>query len=298
MEKDLQLFQREQLPKIKKEIQDFLRATTTEDRLLESMLYSLEAGGKHVRPLLLLATLDFFQEPLQQGHYQVAGALEMIHTYSLIHDDLPAMDNDDLRRGKPTNHVVFGEGQAILAGDGLLTEAFHLISNSPLSAEDKVWLMRELAKGAGTSGMIAGQVADIEGEQKELTLAELQRVHSRKTGALIEYAVISGTYLTKQSVEIAEAMKAYGRHFGMAFQIKDDLLDVIGDENLIGKKTGMDAVRHKSTYTSLLGLEGAQAALSSHYQQGMAAIAQVKTIKGRQGEETLLEALLGTLMTV
>lgn len=292
----LKSFAMTHLPQLEQEMTQFIDAQATEVNLLKSMSYSLAAGGKKLRPLLLLATLDFFNQPIERGAYQVAGALEMIHTYSLIHDDLPAMDNDDLRRGKPTNHIVFGEGMAILAGDGLLTEAFHLVAEASLEASLKVVLLQRLALGAGTRGMIGGQVADIEGETQQLDLASLQSVHRRKTGALIQFAVEAGLLISEQNQEVSQQMMVYAENFGIAFQIKDDLLDVIGDEAVIGKKTGMDEALGKSTYTSLLGVEGAQKALSDHYQLALSALQAVKEIRQLPQETSLLEELIQTLM--
>ena len=291
-----EIFAKEYLPYVMKEMASVLETNASEKLLFDSMSYSLEAGGKRLRPLLLLATIDFFGEKLSKGHFQIAGALEMIHTYSLIHDDLPAMDNDELRRGKPTNHMVYGEALAILAGDGLLTEALHLVAVSELSSAQRVWVMTELTKASGAKGMIGGQVGDIEGEKTTLTLEELQAVHEKKTGALIRFAVETGCYLTDQSESIMTEMMTYADNFGVAFQIKDDLLDVLGDETEIGKRTGMDEALNKSTYTSLLGVEGAQKALSEHYNKAVTALTTVKKQLGKTEEVTILEELIQTLM--
>lgn len=289
-------FSADHLPRLAEEMTYFIQLQASEESLYESMAYSLAAGGKKLRPLLLLATIDFFNCQITRGAYQVAGALEMIHTYSLIHDDLPAMDNDDLRRGKPTNHIVFGEGLAILAGDGLLTEAFHLLAQADLDATLKVALLEGLAKGAGTQGMIGGQVADIEGESQQLDLASLQSVHRRKTGALIQFAVEAGLLLSGQEQKISELMMSYAENFGIAFQIKDDLLDVIGDEAALGKRTGMDQVMNKSTYTSLLGVEGAKKALAEHYGLALSALNEVKREFKMSNEQSILEELIQTLI--
>lgn len=283
------------LPRLELEINQFITKQATEESLLKSMTYSLAAGGKKLRPLLLLATIDFFSGQLTRGAYQVAGALEMIHTYSLIHDDLPAMDDDELRRGQPTNHIVFGEGLAILAGDGLLTEAFHLVAEAELKPELKVGLLQRLAQGSGTQGMIGGQVADIEGESQQLDLTSLQSVHRRKTGALIKFAVEAGLLISGQEEKIVDLLLVYADNFGIAFQIKDDLLDVIGDEAVIGKKTGMDQALNKSTYTSLLGVEGAKQALEEHAQLALSALEEVKLEMNITGKTSLLEELIQTL---
>lgn len=296
MTTDLKRFSSTHLSSIDEVMLRTIQELASEESLLESMRYSVIAGGKRVRPLLFLATLAFFDQTIEKGHYQVAASLEMIHTYSLIHDDLPAMDNDELRRGKPTNHIVFGEGLAILAGDALLNEALYLVSDSELDDQAKVWLMKQLTLAAGSAGMIGGQVADIEGEKRLLCLEDLQSVHRRKTGALIKFAVEAGSYLAGADEKIVIEMGRYAEHFGIAFQIKDDLLDVLGDEALIGKKTGMDAALNKSTYTSLLGVSGAQSALKDHYTQAIVALDEVKKIMGKPMETSLLEQLIETLM--
>lgn len=229
----------------------------------ESMIYSLEAGGKRIRPLLLFATLDAFGiEPLKG--LLAASAIEMIHTYSLIHDDLPSMDNDDLRRGKPTNHKVFGDAIAILAGDALLTYSFEVIGTIPpdiASSETKIKLVIELAKAAGTEGMVGGQVADMEGEGKSLTLEELEYIHIHKTGKLLRFSVLAGAMLAGANQNQIENLSAFAHHLGLAFQIQDDILDLVGNQQLIGKPVGSDTTNLKSTYPKLLTLEGAYAAL-------------------------------------
>ncbi|MFC0233394.1 polyprenyl synthetase family protein [Vagococcus entomophilus] len=256
-----QKFSEKHTPKINQIMCQHILKHCTEEKLKEAMIYSVEAGGKRLRPLLLLSVVAFHGEKIEKKHYQLAAALEMIHTYSLIHDDLPAMDNDDLRRGKPTNHKVFGEATAILAGDALLTEAFHLLSLSPFSSDTLVKMIQEFAKASGSYGMVAGQLADMEAENTSLTLSELKAVHARKTGALIECAVNSGLLSLERTLDDLKSMQTFAQHFGVAFQIKDDLLDVVGNEAEIGKKIGMDALLHKSTYPFLLGVDGAKEAL-------------------------------------
>ncbi|WP_026563642.1 polyprenyl synthetase family protein [Bacillus sp. UNC41MFS5] len=229
----------------------------------ESMIYSLEAGGKRIRPLLLFATLDAFGVEPQKG-LLAASAIEMIHTYSLIHDDLPSMDNDDLRRGKPTNHKVFGDAIAILAGDALLTYSFEVIGKIPpeiASDATKLRLVLELAKAAGTEGMVGGQVADMEGEGKSLTLEELEYIHIHKTGKLLKFSVLAGAIMAGASQNQLENLSAFAHHLGIAFQIQDDILDLVGNQQIIGKPVGSDTNNHKSTYPQLLTLEGAAAAL-------------------------------------
>lgn len=277
MENSLKCFSEKHLPKIDQTILDFLHKETNEAILLDAMQYSIEAGGKRIRPLLLLATLDFFEQPMTKAAYQTGAALEMIHTYSLIHDDLPAMDNDDLRRGLPTNHKVFGDAIAILAGDGLLTEAFHLVAQiEELDPSIQLQLIRELALASGTSGMIAGQVADIQAESQTLLLPELQQIHKRKTGALIRYAVQAALIIGGIEKEVAEVFLKFADHLGIAFQIRDDLLDVVGSTEDLGKNTGMDAAMQKSTYPALLGLEDAQRAFEEQWQIAMNLLQQHK----------------------
>jgi geranylgeranyl diphosphate synthase, type II len=232
--------------------------------LKESMLYSLQAGGKRVRPMLLYAVLDSYKQNKENGD-SAASAIEMIHTYSLIHDDLPAMDNDDLRRGKPTNHKVFGDATAILAGDALLTHSFELIaSDTNLNDKVKVDIIRLLSKAAGASGMVGGQMADMLGEGKNLSAEDLEEIHRHKTGDLLAVALQMGAVIAGAEAEEQECLHRFGKHIGLSFQIKDDLLDVEGDEKIIGKPVGSDEGNDKNTYVRLLGLEGAKARLKWH----------------------------------
>ncbi|MBC6308078.1 polyprenyl synthetase family protein [Listeria sp. FSL L7-1582] len=241
-----------------------IRATSSDQKLEQSMMYSLEAGGKRIRPLLVLATLIAYRKDPKLG-YETAAAMEMIHTYSLIHDDLPVMDNDDYRRGKPTNHKVYGDATAILAGDALLTKAFEIIANDTnLPATTKIELVHLFAKNAGVAGMVGGQQADILGENKTLTLEELESIHQRKTGALLMASVLSGAIIAGATKEDQETLKQFSEHIGVAFQICDDILDVIGDAEKMGKKTGADFDLQKSTYPALLSLDGAKQALAEH----------------------------------
>ncbi|MBP2240819.1 geranylgeranyl diphosphate synthase type II [Cytobacillus eiseniae] len=232
----------------------------------EAMLYSLEAGGKRIRPLLLFATLDAFGLDTKKGLLPAA-AIEMIHTYSLIHDDLPSMDNDDLRRGKPTNHKVFGDAFAILAGDALLTYSFQLIAeirDEDAHATTKLALIQALSQASGAEGMVGGQVADIAGEDKDLTLSDLEYIHVHKTGKLLECSVVAGAILAEATEEKIQRLSKFAYHLGLAFQIRDDILDLEGEEERIGKRVGSDAVNKKGTYPSILTLDGAKAALSEH----------------------------------
>ncbi|WP_230200085.1 polyprenyl synthetase family protein [Bacillus niameyensis] len=235
--------------------------------LKEAMDYSLSAGGKRIRPLLLFATINAFGRNPDLG-LATACALEMVHTYSLIHDDLPSMDDDDLRRGKPTNHKVYGEAIAILAGDGLLTYSFEMITKDKnLSDSDKIWLIQQFAQNAGPEGMVAGQVADIQAEKKDLSLKELEYVHQHKTGKLLAFSVMAGAKIGGGSEEEILYFQEFSYHLGLAFQISDDILDVIGDESIIGKPVGSDDGKFKSTYPAILTLQGAKDQLAYHTEQ-------------------------------
>lgn len=263
----LQSFKERELPKVEKSMLAFIQEHTRDVKLAESMAYSVQAGGKRIRPLIVLTTIASFREKIDTNAYRVAAALEMIHTYSLIHDDLPAMDNDDLRRGKPTNHKVFGEALAILAGDGLLTGAFQLLSETSLKPEKQILLIQLLAQASGSEGMVAGQAGDIAAEKKQVSLEKLMSIHHSKTGALLTYAFVAGGILANQTDYVNGQLKKLGQHVGLAFQIRDDLLDVVGSTELLGKNVGQDAKLQKSTYPSLLGVSGAKNALESELGQ-------------------------------
>ena len=222
------------------------------DGLLESMHYSLTAGGKRIRPTLVLEFCRISGGDIEKA-LPVACAIEMLHTYSLIHDDLPCMDNDELRRGKPTNHVVYGECTATLAGDALQAEAFGTIARSELPAENKIACVEILADAVGSDGMCAGQYLDMVGESKILTESELDDINSRKTGALLIAACRMGVAAAGGSGEMLEAAAHYGACVGAAFQIRDDILDVISTSEELGKPIGSDAQEHKNTYMALLG---------------------------------------------
>ncbi|OSX53128.1 polyprenyl synthetase family protein [Anoxybacillus ayderensis] len=252
---------------IEQQLPAYIESLQAPQTIKEAMLYSLQAGGKRIRPLLLLSTLHAFQKPVHIG-MSTACALEMIHTYSLIHDDLPSMDNDDLRRGKPTNHKVFGEANAILAGDALLTYAFQVVADDKaISPDVKVRLISELAKAAGPEGMVGGQVADLEGEGKTISLQQLEYIHRHKTGKLLQYSVRAGAILGEATERQLTLLTAFADHLGLAFQIRDDILDIEGDEQKIGKKVGSDIENDKSTYPSLLTLDGAKKKLHDHMKE-------------------------------
>jgi geranylgeranyl diphosphate synthase type II len=231
---------------------------TNSSRILEAMKYSLMAGGKRIRPMLCLAAAEAVGGK-PENTIRAACALEMIHTYSLIHDDLPAMDNDDLRRGKPTCHIAFDEATAILTGDALLTLAFEILSSiEPNNINNALkWLrvINIIAKAAGYKGMIEGQIKDIASEGNPLGLEDLEQMHALKTGALIEASIITGAILGNGSFEQIEQLDIYAKNIGLAFQVIDDILNVEGDPAVMGKEVGTDQVREKSTYPSILGIE-------------------------------------------
>lgn len=208
----------------------------------------------------------------------------MIHTYSLIHDDLPAMDDDDLRRGKPTNHKIYGEALAILAGDGLLTGAFQLLSETTLEPAENVLLIQLLAKAAGIGGMVAGQAGDIAAEKQQVSLEQLKTIHRGKTGALLTYAFVAGGILAQQTDYVIALLEKLGDHIGLAFQIRDDLLDVVGTTEELGKQVGQDEKLEKSTYPGLLGLEGAKKALADELAQAEKRIQQLTEVTEFQPE--------------
>ena len=225
--------------------------------LYDAMEYSLMAGGKRLRPMLLMAAADAVGG-CGDDYIQAACAMEMIHTYSLIHDDLPAMDNDDLRRGKPTNHKVYGAGMATLAGDGLLTLAFEvLFRQKEVPAETLLTVSKEIAEAAGPAGMVGGQALDLESEHKKIDIDTLRKMHTGKTGALFRAAIRSGAILAGARKSELECLTIYAEKFGLAFQITDDILDVAGEQDKIGKPVGSDIKNDKSTYVTLLSLEEA-----------------------------------------
>ncbi len=233
--------------------------------IYEAMRYSLLAGGKRLRPILTIAAFEAVsQSNIENDKRQdivlrVATALEMIHTYSLIHDDLPAMDNDDLRRGRPTNHKVYGEALAILAGDSLLTEAFHVVAQAKTQdSEVLLQVLADIALASGAQGMAGGQAIDLASEGKKIDVTELEQLHRLKTGCLIRVAVTSGAKLAGATQTQVLALARYAEAIGLAFQIADDILDVEGGSEEMGKPTGGDAMKDKATYPSIIGLEKAR----------------------------------------
>lgn len=226
-----------------------------DSKVKEAMYYSLKAGGKRIRPLIVLQVIRAYGHDYRK-YIDIACALEMIHTYSLIHDDLPGMDNDDLRRGKPTCHKQFGEATAILAGDGLLNEAVNIILQTDLNDSLKLSLVSCLYTSSGINGMILGQEYDIENEEKKLSKETLDKIHHYKTGKLLSCAFQMGALIA--SPNDLEILKQIGYKIGLAFQIQDDILDVTSDTKTLGKNTGSDEANHKETYVTLLGIENSQ----------------------------------------
>ncbi len=246
------------------ELRTYLERLHAPETLKEAMKYSLLAGGKRIRPLLIFATLEAFQKPPSLG-LPVACAVEMIHTYSLIHDDLPAMDDDDYRRGKLTNHKVFGEATAILSGDALLTYSFQVLAEAAsIPTERKLQLIAELARAAGPEGMVAGQIADLAAENKQVDLEQLEYIHLHKTGKLLAFCIKAGAILAGADELTIKKMDEFAHHIGLAFQIRDDVLDIIGSTEQMGKRAGSDVSKNKSTYPKLLTLEGAKEKLNDH----------------------------------
>ncbi len=247
--------------------------------LYEAIRYSLDSGGKRLRPTLLLAACEFAGGKAEDA-LPYASAIEYIHTYSLIHDDLPAMDNDDLRRGKPTNHKVFGDAIATLAGDGLLNTAFEIMIKDLYLHFDnmdnlkrRINAMYAIAKYAGVRGMVAGQVSDMEAENQESSLEMIEYIHINKTGALIVAAVRAGLYIGGADEEMMNKMTSYAEYLGLAYQIADDILDEVGNIEELGKNTGTDKNRKKITYVSKQGLEKSQEKLNEYTEDAVKAIA-------------------------
>lgn len=260
-----ELLQKEYKELIEEHILDFLPDIDHKSiTLYESMKYSLTAGGKRIRPMLLLAAAEF-TGCKRDAALPYACAVEYIHTYSLIHDDLPAMDDDQLRRGQPTNHIIFGEALAILAGDGLQSAAFETMTKDMFlyfddagSLKKRIRAANEIVKGSGCRGMVAGQVADIESEDRACSGEMLDYIHLTKTAALIVASVRAGAQLGGADEETLNNLTVYAENLGLAFQIADDILDVVGSEEEMGKKTGVDSAKKKSTYPALYGLDASR----------------------------------------
>ena len=244
----------EKLALVESALEDFYGDQQFATSLRESVLYSIHAGGKRIRPFLLLEVLEALRITICPAHAQVAAALEMIHTGSLIHDDLPAMDDDDFRRGRLTNHKKFGEALAILAGDALFLDPYALIAQADLPSQVKVDLIANLSLASGSLGMVAGQVLDMEGERQELSLEELQTIHANKTGKLLAFPFQAAAILASLDEKMQLQLKTVGELIGLAFQVRDDVLDVTASFEEIGKTPQKDLQAEKSTYPALLGL--------------------------------------------
>ena len=248
----------EKLALVESALEEFYGDQQLAANLREAVLYSIHAGGKRIRPYLLLEVLESLQVPITIAHAQVAAALEMIHTGSLIHDDLPAMDDDDFRRGRLTNHKKFGEALAILAGDALFLDPYALIAQADLPNEIKVDLIASLSLSSGSMGMVAGQVLDMEGEGKHLNLEELQTIHANKTGKLLAFPFQAAGIIAGLDENLQKQLKTVGELIGLAFQVRDDILDVTASFEEIGKTPQKDLQAEKSTYPALLGLDEAK----------------------------------------
>ncbi len=248
----------EKLEKIGLTIEDFYRSQQVSSDLSEVILYSVQAGGKRIRPLLLLELIQAFGLELAEAHYQVAAALEMIHTGSLIHDDLPAMDDDDYRRGRLTSHKKFGEDMAILAGDSLFLDPYGLLAKAELPSQVKVDLISELSLAAGSFGMVAGQVLDMQGEGQAISLEDLKTIHANKTGKLLTYPFVAAGLIVQAQQSVQDKLRRIGELLGLAFQVRDDILDMTASFEELGKTPQKDLAAAKSTYPAFLGLDGAK----------------------------------------
>lgn len=253
----------DQVIKINETIKKYYEQYPISNDLVEAILYSVDAGGKRIRPVIFLTLLSGFGIDLTDDHYKLASALEMIHTGSLIHDDLPAMDDDDYRRGQLTNHKKFDEATAILAGDSLFLDPFSMIAQArEIPATVRLDLIEELSLASGTAGMVAGQMLDIKGEQRLLSLEELQKIHANKTGRLLAYPFWAAAKVAEIDPLLVTEFKQAGEKIGLAFQIRDDILDVTASFEEIGKTPQKDLLQEKSTYPSLLGLEASKTLLN------------------------------------
>ncbi len=264
--KNIELYLQEKAEIVNRELDRYLKKSSasclTPDTILEAMRYSVFAGGKRLRPILAISSCEAFRGK-QEEILPAACALELIHTYSLVHDDLPAMDDDDLRRGKPTTHMVYGEALAILTGDALLTLAFELLSKYPEADEStrgvlsrkKLDIIQTICSACGMAGMIGGQVRDLQAEGEKIESAEFEALHRMKTGALIEASLIAGAIMADASIEQKRIIMEYGSRIGFTYQIIDDLLDVQGKSDIVGKTTQKDHKKEKATFPSFYGIE-------------------------------------------
>jgi farnesyl diphosphate synthase/geranylgeranyl diphosphate synthase type II len=273
MSQEFTFFAQQCRARIDSTLDQYLPMTDEPTQLRAAMRYSLLNGGKRVRPILTYAAALAINPNTNLTLIDpVAAALECLHSYSLVHDDLPAMDDDDLRRGKPTCHVAFTEATAILAGDGLQTLAFDLLTKTDFSAEIQINLIRQLARGSGVEGMVLGQAIDLAAVDHQLDLAQLEIMHRHKTGALIRASVAMGAISAGADEQQLAALDDYAATIGLAFQVQDDILDVTGDTATIGKQQGADIARNKPTYVSLLGLDAARAKADELHRKALDAL--------------------------
>lgn len=273
---DLKAYLREKQPLIEAALDQYLPSTASVPQMLhESIRYSMLAPGKRLRPVLVLASAEAIGGKAEDV-LRTACALECIHVFSLIHDDLPCMDNDDYRRGRLTNHKVYGDAMALLAGDALLALAFQWIAENvaTVPAHRVLPTLRLIAEASGTWGMVGGQVVDMESQGREVTPEILRFIHAHKTGALLTASVLAGAMLAGASAAQEEALRQYGGHIGLAFQIADDILDVTGDQEKIGKPVGSDQERNKATYPRLFGLEESRRRANAEVEAALEALAE------------------------
>ena len=268
-------------------IRRFYGQEAVSEELIEAILYSVDAGGKRIRPLILLELLEGFGLDLTEAHFDVAAALEMIHTGSLIHDDLPAMDDDDYRRGRLTSHKKFDEATAILAGDSLFLDPFGLLAGADLPAPVLVDLIQALSAASGTFGMVGGQVLDMQGEGQNLNLDQLSTIHANKTGRLLAFPFEAAGIIAQQSKEVRQQLLEAGRLVGHAFQVRDDILDLTASFEEIGKTPKKDLLAEKSTYPSLLGLEKSYEILKESLDQAQAIFKDLQQQVGFNPEKIL-----------
>ena len=279
--KDFQLYLKEKTDFFETELKKELQELSYPKTIAKGMEYAILNGGKRLRPFLLFATLELLNQNIEKG-VKSAIALEMIHSYSLVHDDLPALDNDDYRRGKLTTHKVFGEAEGILIGDSLLTHAFYVLSQKNLkflSSEQIVNIISKTSEYAGINGMIGGQMIDIESENKKIDLETLKYIHSHKTGKLIKLPIEIACIIANVEKDKKEVLEEYANLIGLAFQVKDDILDVEGTFEELGKPVGSDVDLHKATYPSILGMEESKKILNDTVEKAK------EIIKNKFGEE-------------
>ncbi|TWT12202.1 polyprenyl synthetase family protein [Streptococcus sp. sy004] len=276
-----------EMVKIDQAMLDFYAQANVSEHLVEAIGYSIKAGGKRIRPLLCLQVLEGFGLELTKSHYQVAVSVELIHTGSLIHDDLPAMDNDDFRRGMPTNHKQFGEAMAILAGDALFLDPFALLAETDLPEKVRLTLISELSRASGSFGMVAGQALDMLGEGKRPDLEDLRKIHANKTGQLLTFPFVAAGLMAQQSAEVLDKLRQVGQLVGLAFQVRDDILDVTADFDTLGKTPKKDLLADKSTYPSLLGLENSKKILNESLDRVQEIFAELRQEQGFQADDIL-----------